>query len=333
MLKSLSRQPWRLCSTSQDLVDHFPHFFPEFQPEGGVLTFFFFFPPLLWGTVLPSSAEEKYVSREEVCLLSDGAGFLLDPLPDHLRENGGVICCSLSAQFSLCFSTSADGYTVDDIVFFWQGNDSAVTGMEVLELPQFTIIEQRLVSREVVFTTGKFLAQGCDEIHQPSADLGQCGCSSDLDAEALTQDLGFSLGSCSFEREASAISTKFDFFGCSCFNFLIKTPAELKTEPPQKVLRLYLIFTWFATGSYRQCRCSSKQKNISLEKQVVCGMKETHLHTAIKRSGRNAWDNSNTASWKVGGVWILVALFTLIWHGAHCQSSEPHTCYMVFGKP
>lgn len=104
MLKSLSRQPWRLCSTSQDLVDHFPHFFPEFQPEGGVLTFFFFFPPLLWGTVLPSSAEEKYVSREEVCLLSDGVGFLLDPLPDHLRENGGVICCSLSAQFSLCAS-------------------------------------------------------------------------------------------------------------------------------------------------------------------------------------------------------------------------------------
>ncbi|KAM6427489.1 gamma-aminobutyric acid receptor subunit beta-4 isoform 3-T3 [Liasis olivaceus] len=46
------------------------------------------------------------------------------------------------------------GYTVDDIVFFWQGNNSAVTGMEVLELPQFTIIEQRLVTREVVFTTG-----------------------------------------------------------------------------------------------------------------------------------------------------------------------------------
>lgn len=58
--------------------------------------------------------------------------------------------------------------------------------MEVLELPQFTIIEQRLVSREVVFTTGKFLPQGCD---RPSADLGQCGCSSDLDAEA------FNLGS------------------------------------------------------------------------------------------------------------------------------------------
>uniref|UniRef100_H9GK80 Gamma-aminobutyric acid type A receptor beta4 subunit n=1 Tax=Anolis carolinensis TaxID=28377 RepID=H9GK80_ANOCA len=49
------------------------------------------------------------------------------------------------------------GYTVDDIVFFWQGNNSAVTGMKDLELPQFTIIEQRLVTREVVFTTGSYL--------------------------------------------------------------------------------------------------------------------------------------------------------------------------------
>lgn len=60
----------------------------------------------------------------------------------------------------VCSFLPADGYTVDDIVFFWQGNDSAVTGMEVLELPQFTIIEQRLVSREVVFTTGKCLGKG-----------------------------------------------------------------------------------------------------------------------------------------------------------------------------
>uniref|UniRef100_A0A4X2LSH0 Uncharacterized protein n=1 Tax=Vombatus ursinus TaxID=29139 RepID=A0A4X2LSH0_VOMUR len=49
------------------------------------------------------------------------------------------------------------GYTVDDIVFYWQGNDSAVTGMDTLELPQFTIMEQRLVTREVVFTTGSYL--------------------------------------------------------------------------------------------------------------------------------------------------------------------------------
>lgn len=91
----------------------------------------------------------------------------------------------VSSVLSLCFSTSADGYTVDDIVFFWQGNDSAVTGMEVLELPQFTIIEQRLVSREVVFTTGESLPKRCDGIHKSSVDPGQCGFSSDLDSEVL----------------------------------------------------------------------------------------------------------------------------------------------------
>lgn len=49
----------------------------------------------------------------------------------------------------------ADGYTTDDIVFFWQGDDKAVTGVDKLELPQFSIVELRLVSREVRFTTGE----------------------------------------------------------------------------------------------------------------------------------------------------------------------------------
>lgn len=48
-----------------------------------------------------------------------------------------------------------DGYTTDDIVFFWQGGDSAVTGVDKLELPQFSIVDIRLVSREVRFTTGE----------------------------------------------------------------------------------------------------------------------------------------------------------------------------------
>ncbi|XP_043913543.1 gamma-aminobutyric acid receptor subunit beta-4 [Protopterus annectens] len=48
------------------------------------------------------------------------------------------------------------GYTTDDIVFFWQGGDNAVTGVEKLELPQFTIVETRLVTRQVAFTTGSY---------------------------------------------------------------------------------------------------------------------------------------------------------------------------------
>ncbi|XP_006007589.1 gamma-aminobutyric acid receptor subunit beta-4 isoform X2 [Latimeria chalumnae] len=49
------------------------------------------------------------------------------------------------------------GYTTDDIVFFWQGGEkAAVTGVDQLELPQFSIVEQRLVSRKVAFTTGSY---------------------------------------------------------------------------------------------------------------------------------------------------------------------------------
>lgn len=49
----------------------------------------------------------------------------------------------------------ADGYTTDDIEFYWRGGDNAVTGVERIELPQFSIVEYRLVSKNVVFATGK----------------------------------------------------------------------------------------------------------------------------------------------------------------------------------
>uniref|UniRef100_A0A4W5KK23 Gamma-aminobutyric acid type A receptor subunit beta4 n=1 Tax=Hucho hucho TaxID=62062 RepID=A0A4W5KK23_9TELE len=48
------------------------------------------------------------------------------------------------------------GYTTDDIVFYWHGGDNAVTGVDKLELPQFSIVALRLVSREVRFTTGSY---------------------------------------------------------------------------------------------------------------------------------------------------------------------------------
>ncbi|KAK1170129.1 hypothetical protein AOXY_G9106 [Acipenser oxyrinchus oxyrinchus] len=48
------------------------------------------------------------------------------------------------------------GYTTDDIGFYWRGGDSAVTGVGRIELPQFSIVEYRLVSRNVVFATGAY---------------------------------------------------------------------------------------------------------------------------------------------------------------------------------
>ncbi|XP_023694468.1 gamma-aminobutyric acid receptor subunit beta-1 isoform X2 [Paramormyrops kingsleyae] len=45
------------------------------------------------------------------------------------------------------------GYTTDDIEFYWQGG-SSVTGVDSIELPQFSIINYRTLSKKVVFATG-----------------------------------------------------------------------------------------------------------------------------------------------------------------------------------
>ncbi|KAM4738528.1 gamma-aminobutyric acid receptor subunit beta-3 [Anableps anableps] len=48
------------------------------------------------------------------------------------------------------------GYTTDDIEFYWKGGDTAVTGVTRIELPQFSIVNYKLVSRNVVFSTGAY---------------------------------------------------------------------------------------------------------------------------------------------------------------------------------
>lgn len=74
------------------------------------------------------------------------AGTMFPPqaVPDLCR------CTSLPVM-SLC----ADGYTTDDIEFYWKGGDTAVTGVTRIELPQFSIVDYKLVSRNVVFSTGE----------------------------------------------------------------------------------------------------------------------------------------------------------------------------------
>uniref|UniRef100_G1NHK8 Gamma-aminobutyric acid type A receptor beta4 subunit n=1 Tax=Meleagris gallopavo TaxID=9103 RepID=G1NHK8_MELGA len=47
------------------------------------------------------------------------------------------------------------GYTTDDIEFYWNG-ESAVTGVSNIELPQFSIIDYKMVSKRVEFTTGAY---------------------------------------------------------------------------------------------------------------------------------------------------------------------------------
>ncbi|XP_055082394.1 gamma-aminobutyric acid receptor subunit beta-3-like isoform X1 [Periophthalmus magnuspinnatus] len=48
------------------------------------------------------------------------------------------------------------GYTTDDIEFYWKGGAAAVTGVTRIELPQFSIVDYKLVSRNVVFSTGAY---------------------------------------------------------------------------------------------------------------------------------------------------------------------------------
>ncbi|XP_022606289.1 gamma-aminobutyric acid receptor subunit beta-1 [Seriola lalandi dorsalis] len=50
------------------------------------------------------------------------------------------------------------GYTTDDIEFYWQGgsNGGSVTGVENIELPQFSIIDYQTLSKKAVFATGSY---------------------------------------------------------------------------------------------------------------------------------------------------------------------------------
>nr|XP_020745924.1 gamma-aminobutyric acid receptor subunit beta-1-like [Odocoileus virginianus texanus] len=51
---------------------------------------------------------------------------------------------------------SSDGYTTDDIEFYWNGGEGAVTGVNKIELPQFSIVDYKMVSKKVEFTTGAY---------------------------------------------------------------------------------------------------------------------------------------------------------------------------------
>ncbi|KAK3574577.1 hypothetical protein QTP86_010193 [Hemibagrus guttatus] len=63
---------------------------------------------------------------------------------------------SPSSPCWLFVSSHTDGYTTDDIQFYWKGGDNAVSGVSQIELPQFSIVDYKLVSRNVVFSTGAY---------------------------------------------------------------------------------------------------------------------------------------------------------------------------------
>lgn len=85
----------------------------------------------------------------------------------HARPNSGftpLICKTGEKSILRVFQGHAlssflpiDGYTTDDIEFYWQGGSNAgsVTGVENIELPQFSIIDYQTLSTKAVFATGK----------------------------------------------------------------------------------------------------------------------------------------------------------------------------------
>ncbi|KAJ1061234.1 hypothetical protein K5549_012257 [Capra hircus] len=59
-----------------------------------------------------------------------------------------------NAVLAVCGGAKRDGYTTDDIEFYWNGGEGAVTGVNKIELPQFSIVDYKMVSKKVEFTTG-----------------------------------------------------------------------------------------------------------------------------------------------------------------------------------
>lgn len=74
---------------------------------------------------------------------------LAEILSSECISRPSVLCVT-----RLCLFTS-DGYTTDDIEFYWNGGEGAVTGVNKIELPQFSIVDYKMVSKKVEFTTGE----------------------------------------------------------------------------------------------------------------------------------------------------------------------------------
>ncbi|XP_073744030.1 gamma-aminobutyric acid receptor subunit theta [Callorhinus ursinus] len=49
------------------------------------------------------------------------------------------------------------GYTVEDIVLYWEGNGNAIQGTEKLHIPQFSFLGKTMTSKEVFFYTGSYV--------------------------------------------------------------------------------------------------------------------------------------------------------------------------------
>ena len=80
---------------------------------------------------------------------------------DHLLDS--TDCSDVKSAYA-CFLRQTDsvslhlpdGYTVEDIMLYWEGDDNAVQGTEKLHIPQFTLLGKTVTSKQERFYTGGF---------------------------------------------------------------------------------------------------------------------------------------------------------------------------------
>ncbi|KAB0346108.1 hypothetical protein FD755_024247, partial [Muntiacus reevesi] len=61
------------------------------------------------------------------------------------------------ASFDSAHFAPVDGYTVDDILLYWEGSGNAVQGTEKLHIPQFSFLGKTISTKEVFFYTGSYV--------------------------------------------------------------------------------------------------------------------------------------------------------------------------------
>ncbi|XP_046756276.1 gamma-aminobutyric acid receptor subunit beta-2 isoform X1 [Gallus gallus] len=90
----------------------------------------------------------------------------MDFSSEHLPSTPGGITTTAACMMDLrrypldeqncTLEIESYGYTTDDIEFYWRGGDNAVTGVTKIELPQFSIVDYKLITKNVVFSTGAY---------------------------------------------------------------------------------------------------------------------------------------------------------------------------------
>ncbi|KAB0356698.1 hypothetical protein FD754_000854, partial [Muntiacus muntjak] len=102
--------------------------------------------------ILPDIAmiyTDSQIEKEFACNAGD-----LAVIPGLGRSPGEGKGCPL--QYPGLENSMDYGYTTDDIEFYWRGDDNAVTGVTKIELPQFSIVDYKLITKKVVFSTGSY---------------------------------------------------------------------------------------------------------------------------------------------------------------------------------